>query len=319
MKFPILIAFIFLSVCQTVLGQDDKPDTVFTGVYITSIHNIDFKQNEFAITFWLWMKYKNPELDFTNNLEIPNAKTVEKGFFTIDTTGSRILLQMKMNCVMKDSWKISNFPFDEQKLRLSIENSQFDTSTMVFVADTLGEHFDKRFTLHGWNIDSCVITTAKKTYQTSFGDEPVPKQESVYSAFRVRLSVTRDAGELFLKMFLGMYLAFFVTYICFYIHADGMDSRFSLSVGSLFAVVGNKYIIESALPESSSFTLVDTLHGITMLFILLVISANAYSLRLVKNGNIQKAIGFDNTTGVALLMSYILLNVFFIWQAVTDN
>lgn len=33
---------------------------------------------------------------------------------------------MKLQCVMKDSWKISNFPFDRQTLRLSIENSQFD-------------------------------------------------------------------------------------------------------------------------------------------------------------------------------------------------
>jgi hypothetical protein len=52
----------------------------------------------------------------------------------------------------------------------------------------------------------------------------------------------------------------------------GIDSRFGLSVGSLFAVIGNKYIIDSALPESSSFTLVDLLHGITLFFILAVIA-----------------------------------------------
>jgi hypothetical protein len=32
-------------------AQADKKDTVYTGIYITSIHNIDFKQNEFTITF----------------------------------------------------------------------------------------------------------------------------------------------------------------------------------------------------------------------------------------------------------------------------
>ncbi len=115
------------------------------------------------------------------------------------------------------------------------------------------------------------------------------KQESAYSAFRVRLSIAREGGELFLKMFLGMYLAFLVSYICFYIHSDSMDSRFALSVGSLFAVVGNKYIIDSTLPESSAFTLVDALHGITLMYILLVIAANAYSLRLIKKGLIEKS------------------------------
>ncbi len=307
---------VFSLVFSNVHAQPGDIDTVRTGIFITSIHNIDFKQKEFTVSFWLWMKYKNPDLDFVNNLEIPNAKTVTKDFFTIDTSGEIITLQMKMQCIMKDSWAISNFPFDEQKLRISIENSQFDTSTMIFVADTLGEHFDSRFTLHGWNIDSCIVSAAKKVYKTSFGDETAVKQESVYSAFRVRLSVTREAGELFLKMFLGMYLAFFVSYICFYIHTDSMDARFGLSVGALFAVVGNKYIIESSLPESSSFTMVDILHGITLLFILLVIAANTYCLRLFKKGQDEKAIQFDNRISIFLLLSYVSLNIFFIWQAV---
>ena len=40
-------------------SQEVKPDTVKVGIYITSIHDIDFKQKEYAINFWLWLKYKN--------------------------------------------------------------------------------------------------------------------------------------------------------------------------------------------------------------------------------------------------------------------
>ena len=89
----------------------------------------------------------------------------------------------------------------------------------------------------------------------------------IASAYRVRIVITRDALGLFWKMFLGMYAAFLIAFVCFFIHADNIDSRFGLSVGSLFAAIGNKYIIDSALPESTSFTLVDTLHGLTLLFI----------------------------------------------------
>lgn len=296
-------------------AQQQTPDTVKVGIYITSIHNIDFKQKEFTATFWLWMRYKNPDLDFVNNLEVPNAKTVEKSFFTIDTTGHETYLQMKMQCVMKDTWKIDNFPFDEQKLRITLENSQFDASSLVFVPDTLGEHFDKRFTLRGWNIDSCILTAAPRTYQTAFGAQDALKQETVYSAFRVRLSITRDASGLFWKMFLGMYLAFLISYICFYIHSDSMDSRFGLSVGALFAVIGNKYIIDSSLPESSSFTLVDALHGVTLLYILLVVAANAYSLKLIKKGQLERSIRTDNRIAILVLLSYIALNAWLILRA----
>ena len=212
---------------------------------------------------------------------MPQAKTVEKAFSTVDSSGEQVYMQMKLQCVMKDSWKIENFPFDRQTLRLSIENSQFDSRSLIFIPDTVGNHFDPRFTLRGWTIDSCIISTGIKAYETGFGDASLEKPHTEYSAFRVRLGIKRDAAGLFWKMFLGMYIAFLIAYICFFIHADGMDSRFGLSVGSLFAVIGNKYIIDSSLPESTSFTLVDTLHGLTLFFIFSVIASTAYSLKLV--------------------------------------
>jgi hypothetical protein len=312
-----LVVFLLIISCLqgTAHAQEKSPDTVSAGIYITSIHNIDFKQKEYTATFWLWLKYTNPDLDFVNNLEVPNAKSVEKSFFTIDTTGHQIYMQMKMQCVMKDSWRIENFPFDEQKLRISLENSQFDASSLIFVTDTLGEHFDPRFTLRGWNIDSCIITSGKRVYETAFGNPTAEKQETEYSVFRVRLSITHQAAGLFWKMFLGMYLAFLISFICFYIHSDSMDSRFGLSVGALFAVVGNKYINDSALPDSTVFTLVDLLHGLTLLYILLIVAANAYSLKLIKRGQVEKSVRVDNWVAMILLVSYVLINVWLIYQA----
>ena len=312
-KLLLLVSFISIVVGST--AQQQAPDTVKVGIYITSIHDIDFKQKEYAINFWLWLKYKNKTLDFDHNLEIPSAKSVERSFMTVDTSNGRVFMSMKMLCVMKDSWRISNFPFDRQRLRLSIENSQFDTRRMVFVADTVGSHFDPRFTLSGWTIDSCIVSTNVRKYETGFGDETLSKPHTEYSAFRVRLVIDRNAGGLFWKMFLGMYIAFLIAYVCFYIHADIIDARFGLSVGALFAVVGNKYIIDSSLPESTSFTLVDTLHGMTLAFILAVIASNTYSLWLVKKGKHKKADRFDMWFGQSLLALYIILNIYFIATA----
>jgi hypothetical protein len=292
-----------------------KPDTVSVGVYVNSIHDIDFKQKEFTISLWLWLKYKNKDFNFLQNLEVPQAKSVEKSFSTIDSSGNRIYLQMKLQCVMKDSWRIANFPFDRQTLRFSIENSQYDSRSLIFVPDTIGKHFDPRFTLSGWTIDSCIVSNGIRKYETGFGDETLAKPHTEYSSFRIRMSIKRDATGLFWKMFLGMYIAFLIAYICFYIHADGMDSRFGLSVGSLFAVIGNKYIIDSALPESTSFTLVDTLHGLTLFFIFTIIACTAYSLKLVKKDQLKKSQRFDMVAAQGLLFLYVVLNIYFIVRA----
>ena len=94
-----------------------------------------------------------------------------------------------------------------------------------------------------------------------------------------------------------------------------MDSRFGLSVGALFAVIGNKYIIDSSLPETTSFTLVDTLHGITLFFIFAIIAATTYSLKLVKQNKEKKAQKFDMMAAQLFLLVYVLLNIYFIVQA----
>jgi len=220
---------------------------------------------------------------------------------------------------MKDNWKITNFPFDRQKLRLSFENSQYDSRSLVFDIDTLGNHYDPRFTLRGWKIDSFDISSGKKMYETTFGDESLSKPHVEYSSYKVKIGIKRDAGELFWKMFLGMYVAFLIAYICFYIHADNIDSRFGLSVGSLFAAIGNKYIIDSSLPESNSLTLVDTLHGITLLFIFLIVAASAYALRLVKKDKLSSANRFDMIAAQVLLALYIIINFYCIYNAINGG
>jgi len=313
-KLTFLFAFTaLLFTFSTAKAQ--HPDTVKTGIYITSIHDINFKDKEYNITLWLWLKYKNKDFDFVHNLEVPQAKSVTTSFSTIDSSNNRIYLLMKLQCVMKDSWAVNNFPFDKQKLRFSIENSQYDSKSLVFVADTLGKHFDPRFTLRGWDIDSLDVVTGIKKYETAFGDDSQAKPHTEYSNFRVRIQIDRDAMGLFWKMFLGMYVAFLIAYMCFYIHADSIDSRFGLSVGALFAVIGNKYIVDSSLPESTTFTLVDMLHGITLIFILTVIACTAWSLKLVKQDKMAQSKRFDFISAQILLGCYLVLNAWFIFEA----
>jgi hypothetical protein len=290
---------------------EDAPDTVKVGIYINSIHDIDFRQKEYTTNLWLWLTYHKKEFDFSQYLEVPQAKTVTKSFFNTDTTRGRIFMIMKLQCVMKDSWKISSFPFDRQRLRFAIENSQYDANDLVFVADTVGKHSGK-YTINGWNIDSLTVSTGKKDYETAFGDD-TPEPHSTYSTFRVITVIRRDGQwELFLKVFLGMYISFLIAYVCFFIHTARVESRYGLSVGALYAVIGNKYIIDSALPETTSFTLVDTLHGLTLLFILIVIISTTYSLKLVKEDNDVKANRIDKIMAAITLSLYVFLNIYFI-------
>jgi hypothetical protein len=293
----------------------NNPDTVSVGLYITSIHDIDFKQKEYLMNAWLWLKYRRTEFDFMKNMEIPMAKSFEKLYATSDTLDDgRIYLLMKLQCVMKGTWRINDFPFDRQRLRFGIENSMYNSDELIFSADTLGKHYGRYF-LTGWEKDSFNIKTDIREYETAFGDPAYDKPHSEYSTYRATIVIHRESWELFFKIFLGMYIAFLISCICFYIHPDNMDSRLALSVGALFAVVGNKYIIDSSLPESNSFTLVDTLHGITLFYVFSVVASSVHTLNLMKQNEIAKAQKHNRITGRILLLVYVLLNAWFIFKA----
>ncbi len=309
------VIFFFAGIKSSHPQTPAVPDTVKVGVYFTSIHDINFKDREFSAIFWVWFRYKNKAFDFYNNLEMPLAKTFTNSYLTVDSSTGEVYMLMKVQCVMKDSWQIINFPFDRQHLRLSIESAQFDAKTLVFVPDALGKQVDPRFALRDWDIDSCNLSISSHPYETAFGDTKMTTPHSDYSSFNVVLVIKRDANGLFWKLFLGMYIAFLIAITCFFIHADAFDSRFALSVGALFAVIGNKYIIDSSLPETTSFTLVDTLHGITLFYIFSCIACNAWSMKLVKDNKEKHALKFDRRIAWIMILSYLALNLWFVIMA----
>ena len=314
------------SVTEIIKQEEDsthKPDTVAIGIYITSIHDIDYRQKEYTINFWLWFTYKNPEIDFYKYLEVPDAKSCAISYNEIDSAiPGRPATVLKLQCVMKDSWNIENFPFNRQDLKFTIENAQSDINDLVFVKDDRGKNYDKHAlsgmgndSLKGWDIepDSFKISIGAQQYETAFDD--TTNGPTVYSAYKVKIGIKRNATGLFWKIFLGMYVSFLIALACFFIHTDSIDSRFGLGVGALFAVIGNKYIIESSLPESSTFTLVDMLHGLTLFFILTVVVSSVYVLNLIKKGKINQAYKVDKIVAYVSTFIYVVLNIYFITKA----
>src|SRR3954465_14130733 len=88
--------------------SEAQPDTVKAGAYIISVHDINFHDKEYTIRFWLWFLYNNRDFDFYSQLDIPNPKEIDPPKVGNDTVGRKKLVQMKMKCVMKESWVVHN-------------------------------------------------------------------------------------------------------------------------------------------------------------------------------------------------------------------
>src|SRR6267378_3555252 len=189
----------------------NRPDTVKVGVYIISIHDINFHDKEYIARFWLWFTYDyNKELDFSKELDIPNAKDIVIDQVLSDTINGKIWVQLKMKCTMKEDWQVHDFPFDKQHLKINIEDASRDVTTLVFVADNEDSRLNPNEGLTGWVMDSFNVKAANSPYDTPFGDPRPEVKGQTYSSIIISMNIEREAGGLFMKIFLGMYFAFLI-------------------------------------------------------------------------------------------------------------
>ena len=111
------------------------PDTVKVGAYVMSVHDINFHDKEYTARFWLWFLYRDRKFEFLKQLDITNAKEIDSPQLLQDSIGNAQWSMMKMKCIMKENWNVLDFPFDQQHLKIHIENSLFDKNDLVFKAD----------------------------------------------------------------------------------------------------------------------------------------------------------------------------------------
>ena len=292
------------------------PDTVKAGAYVISVHDINFHNKEYTIRFWLWFLYKNPTFDFSKQLDIPNAKSIDDPEIMMDTINGQAWVLMKMKCTMKQSWRVNDFPFDSQHLHVQIENTLFDNGDLVFEPDLAGSRYEKKIAIDGWVIRNFEVNSRTNNYETGFGDYRLPSQHTEFATFNIDMDIERDAWGMFLKIFVGMYIAFLIAIISFTPNPWELEPRFGLPVGGLFAAVGNKYIIDSLLPESSQFTLVDTLHSLTFFAIFATLVVSALALRLYDLGRKEACMRVNKIGSLLVVFLYILFNMLFIWLAI---
>jgi hypothetical protein len=289
-----------------------QKDSCKIGIYVNSIYDFKIDDKSYMIDFWMWMNYKNDSLDFQNNQDITNSKSTDFSHYTKEKKGAINWASQKCKAQMMHQWDVSNFPFDKQKLTIEIEDTEKDTSRIIYVADKLNSKMDPGFTTAEWNIDSFTVKDQAKTYATTYGN-PSLTGNSTYPQLVVEISIQRNHSWLLLfKLLTGAYVAFLISSLVFFISSENQDSRFGLCVGGLFAAIGNKYITESVVPSSNTITLMDYVHNLTFGFILLIVVISIISLRLFESEDSRKrelSLKIDKVSFWSVLFFYIMINI----------
>jgi hypothetical protein len=290
-------------------------DTCYTGLYLKNIY--DMRPDEYACTadYWIWFNYKDSVQDPLENVEIINAKQTAytDQYHTKDLKGM-LVANESGRVTLTHNWELENYPFDKQAFNIQVE-AGLDTSKMVLVPCERPFRIYKDLNMPGWTILSSKINQRLVTYDSDFGESRLHGR-STFSRIIYVVNAKRNGWGLFFKLILGVYVSFFVAYLVFFL-PPANEQRFSLSLGALFAAVANKYVTDSNIPTSISFSFVDQVHVFTFVFILATLVLSVISLRIDKSGRHQRSKDFNRLCIWIVPTAYFILNAALILLA--DN
>jgi len=310
-KIPLILMALFLIFSPLRSAEDSCK----IGIYFNSLTDFNISDQSFSADFWMWVNYSDDSLQFNDALEVTNSKSSSISNYSKMKKEGVNWVMMKFNSVVFKEWDVSAFPFDKQKLTLHIDHTIYDTKKLAFVSDIGNSAIDSNLVLSNWKIDSLAFYVNNQTYNTTFGD-PVIKGTSTYPSVTADIYLTREnSWNTLFKMLTGVYVAFSIVLLAFFVKPS---DRLGLCVGGLFAAVGNKYIVESAVPSTVSNTLFDNIHNITFIAIFVVLVVAVISFKWNETEKplyIDKAKRLDRLSFYSVVGVYALLNLFLIMRA----
>lgn len=289
------------------MAKPRQRDTCYAGLYLKNLYDLKPEDYAYTASCWLWFDYKNKDFDPLKNAEVVNARQAEftDPYYAAADHSMRLASETGKLTLIHD-WQLKNYPFDRQTLLIELE-AGLDTSKMILKAAPGNFKIHEDMHLPGWHILGYSATETVAPYNSDFGERQLHGKSS-YSRITYQINIARDCWGLFFKLLIGLYISFAVAYLVFFVPPI-RDQRFGLSIGGLFAAVGNKYVMDSNIPATISFSFVDKIHDLTFLFILATLILSVCSLRIAENGNNPKAERFDRKSAAIVLTLYVITNL----------
>lgn len=305
-----------LFVCLFLLplqGWSLNRDTCYAGLYLKNMYDLRPEEYAYTADFWVWFNYRHKDFDPLKNIEIINAKqTAFTDAYYADAARHMLLASETCKATLIHDWKLKNYPFDKQILQIQLE-AGLDTTKMILKPSRENFKLYKELKLPGWDIYTIKATESLTHYDSDFGEMRL-KGKSSFSRITYEIEIHRKSWGLFFKLLIGLYISFFVAFLVFFV-PPLRDQRFGLSIGGLFAAVGNKYVMDNNIPSTISFSFVDKIHDLTFLFILTTLVLSVISLKMAENGRPVRAVKFDKTCARVVLIVYIFMNLTLIIEA----
>lgn len=294
------------------------------GVYITSLYDIDFSDNQFEVQFWSWFHHEQSDYHPVQTTELMNAKRFSRLAPNEEVIGEKRWDSVKYSASINQQWQVRDYPFDKQKLVIIFEDVNLPSHRLSFIPDIENTKIAEDAIPDGWELIDIHMSVSPHVYETNFGDlsgDASPTQN--FDRAVVTIELQRQGWRLFSTSFIGFFVATTLLLVVFVITSSKravavipQQPRITLIVGALFSAVGSIYGLSSQLPYTTQFTLADSLQITTFAGVAFAVVGSIASDVLANTGKLEKAALINKVMFLLFVLLSFGLNGHMINQAV---
>jgi hypothetical protein len=257
------------------------------GVYLSDLYDIDTRSGRFGADVWAWSVCTG-EKNALQSAEWLNAQEQDQSLEYADPTPFGLWSQRKITGVYRQDYDVRNYPFDRHTLRLVVEDSYDDATTLQYVADDRRSTVSHNLKLDGWDITRFTVEAREEVYGTAFGDPTLADDvKTLYPHLEVIIDIERSNLWTFWKLVAPLYISSALTLLTFLMHDEEgkyLSPRLGLLAGVLFAIVLNMRSVEEVVGETAGLGLMDNIHLMALFLAVLAIAAATAWTFLTRNG-----------------------------------
>lgn len=306
-----VVSLILLCLATSTLKAEQSagatgPIPVEIGIYLLDVYDLDLKNSSYVADFYIWLRWKG-DLD-PRKFELMNGELDVKENPDEQKFGDTNYVSYRVRGKFRAPFDFREFPLDEQKLTIEIEDASNDAGMLEYVADLANMSASPQVNLSGWELAGTPsYKVVEHVYETNYGNpRRPPGQKAAYSRFVVDIPIKHAGNELiYLKTFIGLFISVAIAFLTFLIEPIDLDPRFGVGIAGIFGAVSSMIVVSSNMPENPYFTMSDQIHFTSLAFIFLTIFVSCAVLRLYKLGFEGLSRKVDVVSGVTLAVLYI--------------
>jgi len=268
-----------------------KQRVVYAGIDLNKVSSIDVTTSTFSADFYLWMRYNGA--DDVTAITFNDASNVS--FDSAKPLASKIIngLQYHLYHVtgnFKATYDFHQYPFDQQQLNISFQNTRLTSEHLVYVIDALGlklhlnntaetERVKPAFqSLSSWMYQGTQYASDTFTSRSTLGDPRLFDQRTRtdYSGLQMTLTVQRKTLAYLVSHLLPLALLFLLVYASLHLPLKHLGDRLTLTVTALLASAVLLLSVNSELPEIGYAVSLDYIYYVFFALCLVCIVASIW-------------------------------------------